>query len=421
MIKNFFVIIFGLTISLLLIEIAGNIFNLKPGKWSRYYEYNSTYGWYTWSGADHLYGKHAEQTNGYKTRGKKPSKNKKIILLGDSAVETSHKLEEMPEKYLEDHLPDYSVISFGSWGWGNDQQLLHLKNNIKSIKPEIIVLWWITNDLSDNMVKQGFGGPKPTFKIKNNKLVYPNVDMGDAYLPAKFYRFYTYRLLNKFYQLSKQKFKNNDNFDFESKETVKCNQNTNYVSYPDLLKNIFNEEVYDNTKRTLGNKPRPYDRDVEVFLDNKDEWINEQINKTNKNFELNFSDELFWNRNIITKFEKKKIKTANLLIKEMQKISIENNSKFIVFFPIIHQNRFYSIQKDELVKICFRGIELEYSNKNADKKLELIFDGIENIYITNNMPKFGDNFEDMFDGHLNNDANNYQMKELSERLIKLGF
>ena len=83
--------------------------------------------------------------------------------------------------------------------------------------------------------------------------------------------------------------------------------------------------------------------------------------------------------------------------------------------------RFYSIQKDELVKICFRGIELEYSNKNADKKLELIFDGIENIYITNNMPKFGDNFEDMFDGHLNNDANNYQMKELSERLIKLGF
>ena len=46
---------------------------------------------------------------------------------------------------------------------------------------------------------------------------------------------------------------------------------------------------------------------------------------------------------------------------------------------------------------------------------------IKNIYITNNMPKFGDNFEDMFDGHLNNDANNYQMKELSERLIKLGF
>ena len=76
-----------------------------------------------------------------------------------------------------------------------------------------------------------------------------------------------------------------------------------------------------------------------------------------------------------------------------------------------------------MVKICFRGIELEYSNKNADKKLVLIFDSIENIYITNNMPKFGDNFEDMFDRHLNNDANNYQMKELSERLrlIKLGF
>ena len=38
MIKNFFVIIFGLTISLLLIEIAGNIFNLKPNLRNEYFK-----------------------------------------------------------------------------------------------------------------------------------------------------------------------------------------------------------------------------------------------------------------------------------------------------------------------------------------------------------------------------------------------
>ena len=87
--------------SVFLLEILGNILNLKPRKWSKYYETYSTYGWYTWSGADHLYGKHDSQTNGYKTRGKEPTKKKKIILLGDSTIETSHKLEEMPENYLE--------------------------------------------------------------------------------------------------------------------------------------------------------------------------------------------------------------------------------------------------------------------------------------------------------------------------------
>ena len=413
MIKNFFAIIFGLSISLLFIEITGNIFNLKPGKWSRYYEYNSTYGWYTWSGADHLYGKHAEQTNGYKTRGKKPSKNKKIILLGDSAVETSHKLEEMPEKYLEDHLPDYSVISFGSWGWGNDQQLLHLKNNIATIKPEYVVLWWITNDINDNMVNKGFGGPKPTFKIKNNKLIYPNVKMGEEYLPAKFYKFYTYRLIYKLNEVFKKKFEN-DNFNFDAKDITKCNQNSKYGNYSDLLKKSFNEKTYKDIKRSKGNRPTPYDRDPQIFPDNIDDWINDQINENNKNLELNFSDHFFWNRNILTKFEKRKIKTANLLIKEMQKISIENNSKFIVFFPIMRHDRFYPLKKDQLIKICFRGIELEYANINADKKLKLIFDGIKNTYVKNNMLNYSNNFEDMFDGHLNNEANNYQMKELSE-------
>ena len=410
--KNFLLVIVTFTVLIFLFELIGNNLPLKPRKWSRYYDYNSTYGWYTWFGADHLYGKHENQTNGYKTRGKKPSKEKKIILLSDSTIETSHKLEEMPEKYLEDHLPDYSVISFGSWGWGNDQQLLHLKENIKSIKPEYVILWWITNDLSDNMKKFGFVGPKPTFKIKNDKLIYPDKNMGDEYGPAKFYRFYLYRLINKSYAVLKEKFRNKDRFDFESKKLTECKEGVKYHDYSDLLKLHVTEDDYNKSKRTFGNKPMPYDKDV-VVLPEKKKWISERINLRKRAFDKNFIDELFWNRNILTKYEEKKYKTANLLIKEMQRISNENNAKFIVFFPVIHYKKFY-LFKDDTYKICFRGNEIEYSNKNVDEKLKLVFEGLDNVYITRDMPEFGNDFEDLFDGHLNNDANDFQMKKLSE-------
>ena len=75
--KNFLLVIVTFTVLIFLFELIGNNLPLKPRKWSRYYDYNSTYGWYTWFGADHLHGKHENQTNGYKTRGKKPSKEKK--------------------------------------------------------------------------------------------------------------------------------------------------------------------------------------------------------------------------------------------------------------------------------------------------------------------------------------------------------
>ena len=65
--------------------------------------------------------------------GKKPDKKikKNIILLGDSSVETSHRLNEMPENYLRNYLNKTNVISFASWGWATDQQYIHLKKYIE--------------------------------------------------------------------------------------------------------------------------------------------------------------------------------------------------------------------------------------------------------------------------------------------------
>ena len=158
---------------IVLVDIFANTLKLRPLLWKNsFYSYLNN-GWYTWSGADHLYENeiHNKQTNGFETRGLKPNKkiNNNIILLGDSFLETSHKISEMPERYLRDAIIDSNIISFGSWGWGNDQQLLHLEKYIKKIKPEKVVLFFQVNDLKENISRHGFLGSKPTFFLKQKK------------------------------------------------------------------------------------------------------------------------------------------------------------------------------------------------------------------------------------------------------------
>ena len=72
MIKNLFLIIISLSISIIFIEFLGNAFNLRPKIWSE----NQNYGWYTWSGSDHISGIHSTQLNTFKTRGRPPLKKK---------------------------------------------------------------------------------------------------------------------------------------------------------------------------------------------------------------------------------------------------------------------------------------------------------------------------------------------------------
>ena len=135
--KKFFLITVSIVFTIIIVDLIGNLFNLKPRLfiekqrlWMRSNYTNLYVGWYTFDGADHLYENeiHKEQTNGFLTRGKKPDKKIKnnIILLGDSFVETSHRLNEMPENYLRNNLNKTNVISFASWGWGTDQQYIHL-------------------------------------------------------------------------------------------------------------------------------------------------------------------------------------------------------------------------------------------------------------------------------------------------------
>ncbi len=400
--KNIIFYLITILLIFFILELIFNFLNFPPKKWSEYKKFYETYGWYTWHGANHIDGDHKLQTNGYKTRGKIPTKDKKIILLGDSSVETSQKFNLMPENFLEDFMPDYSVISMGSWGWGNDQQLLHLRENIKDIKPEKVVLWFQTNDSNDNFEKIGFLGPKPTFSVQDNKLQYPSEQMGDKTIYPYLINSYFYRAL----QALKSKY--NKKFELDSKINNTCSENKNYDQYLDLLKIYFNKQLYERKKKISENKPTPYDRDITLFP-TFEEWKKNKIESSLKEFNKNIDDIFYWSRDILSKKDKKKIQLTNLLIKEIEKISNQENSEFYLFFPIWN-DLFVPFQDDKIYVICKQNIEIFYSNKNAYDKLNLIFKDIENVLIFKNEIK---NWYDLFDGHANSITMKNFMKELS--------
>ena len=81
--KKFLLIIVSIIFTMIIVDVIGNLFNLKPRLvivkprlWMGSNHTNLNVGWYTWHGADHLYENeiHYEQTNGFLTRGKKPDK-----------------------------------------------------------------------------------------------------------------------------------------------------------------------------------------------------------------------------------------------------------------------------------------------------------------------------------------------------------
>ena len=106
-----------------------------------------------------------------------------VLLLGDSQVETSRPFHAMPEVFLGETLKqltkrDFRIVSVGSYGWGQDQQLLALQQYLREIKPRDVALWFQpVNDFWNNTFPTHFpknGLPKPTFWLEGDTLRGPN-------------------------------------------------------------------------------------------------------------------------------------------------------------------------------------------------------------------------------------------------------
>ena len=156
------------------------------------------------------------------------------------------------------------------------------------------------------------------------------------------------------------------------------------------------------------NKPTPYNKNVEKF-DPYEKWRQKNINSSMKNFNNNINDLFYWSRESLTKKEEEKFYLTNLLIKEIEKISIKENSQFYIFFPIWGE-LFVPFEKDKIYVVCKQNKEIIYSNKNAYKKLDLIFKDINNTFIFKNENK---DWYDLFDGHANSFTTKNFMKKLS--------
>lgn len=126
-----------------------------------------------------------------------PAADVRVVLLGDSQVEAyAAAFGDMPERQLQRTVAELtrtnvSVLSIGSGGWGQDQELLALQAHIKAARPSAVVLWFTEdNDLWNNTFPTHFpkdGTPKPTFWLEGTKLEGPNVPWLEAYRPPGLY------------------------------------------------------------------------------------------------------------------------------------------------------------------------------------------------------------------------------------------
>ena len=425
---------------LILVDVFANIIKVRPLLWKNsFYSYLNV-GWYTWHGADHLYQKkeiHSKQKNGFQTRGLKPNKkfSKNIILLGDSAVETSHRINEMPEKYLRDRLSKTNVISFGSWGWSTDQQLLHLEKYINDIKPQKVVLWFEINDILGNLVKHGFMGRKPFFEIKKNNDEYilsgPDTTSGKNYFEYSYF----YRVINKaLYYLEAKK---NKNF---LEIANNCSKNKIYTDEKIIAKLIYNENNYLQAKNIFNHYEKPYLNTASNIESNNTfpNFIEWEKNGINNFLKLDLGRE-YIGSNVVTLdplhlLAEKQVDKAiyaeiltNKLLNRMQLLSNKNNSEFYVFF-VYEKSRYEPFKNDEKITICYNNKELVYSNRSFQAKIKNVFKNIKNVAVINLEENLGDNENftinsygdgnfsidnyDLFDGHKNNAANEYIMNEV---------
>ncbi len=422
--KKIIIAFFSFAITVIFFDLVANFANLRPLLWkSHNYSYLNV-GWYTWHGADHLYKNevHSEQTNGFLTRGKKPDPKieNNIILLGDSTLETSHILNEMPENFLENYLKDTNVISFGSWGWSTDQQYLHLKENIKKIKPKHVILWFQMPHLIGNKHKHGFLGSKPTFNLKkkqkdNYYLAGPDRFPGKNYFEYSYF----YRAFNKFSGMLKLR---NSKSYYDYLERCDSGNQSNFVTKKELLINVLNLLNYEVGKKINTHYQKPYKNikssDKIKFIsyeewkqNNLDLFLIEDKKRSKLYSEEYLDDSLKYNRIVLSDSEIEKEILTNLLLLKIQELVKENQASFHVMF-ISLPDIFKPFKSEKIYRYCFNNRQFMYSNEAFDRKLDRIFKNINNILIINKT--FNDlEHLDLFDGHFNKKGNKLVMEKLS--------
>ena len=370
--------IFFLILLTIIVDIFANILKIRPTE--------TAYGWKN-SHSTYDSVQKIITTNEFGTRDTKKNKLKKnIILLGDSQIETSHDAEKMPARILENYLKDeYHVYSLGSWGWGNDQQLLLLREVIEKIDPEFVVLWASYNDFSDNFHNIGFRGEKPTFRISDNFEIrepfFPKVRKLLAH--SWFYRVMV-RIKYK-YNLKKLTLEN---------QIISSNELCTDKDYISLKYNFYNFDF--KYKAYLSQSMKNHRIGDGSSIVSKEEFIKSFHYIVNLNRNINNIDRYYFFRENMNILEKKKQFLTKYLVEEIQKVSNDHKAKFILF-RINNYNE--TFKTDNIYTMCRAGREINYSNLFREKYMNDTYKNIK--YKTKLKIPRGAIYYDNFDGHKN--------------------
>jgi hypothetical protein len=114
-----------------------------------------------------------------------------VLLVGDSQVEAKAcSYEWMPERRLQSYLSStgrrVKVFSVGASGYGQDQELLALREYFEKYRADLVVLWETPlNDIWNNVFPTSWpadGTSKPTFRLEGGELRGPSEGIGDPIL-----------------------------------------------------------------------------------------------------------------------------------------------------------------------------------------------------------------------------------------------
>ncbi|MFA5238558.1 MAG: hypothetical protein WC476_02450 [Phycisphaerae bacterium] len=399
---KFLLLVISVIIGLFLVEILLSLFGELP-------PIGGDYGWKTWS----LDSEHAKQVNQFGFRGSafNPDSQLRIVLLGDSQVETAHSFSEMPENYLKQELESLtnksvSVVSIGSWGLGTDQQYLSLEKYIDRINPTCVILWFSSNDFSDNTRPNGAGGPKPTFWLSEGKLQGPNVQqfekikddnlkivrllrrrglLGQS-IPIKdseFVRKYVKPSLKEpvYGECTAESLKDFDLAKYYVELIDAEKLYSVYAAGPSTVKRYgsmyeyYRNFIYDNPKFELGTGRSIFDHYIEP----------------------------------IPPIYEYGIQLTNTLLLRVRDLAESHNSRFFVFMVKLPVEPFSTP-----ITICYKDREYKLSLASFYNRLERTFNGTEYHFI-DDLPA---DYQDKNDSHLSDVGNRYVMKKVAELIAE---
>ena len=400
---------------------------------------SSKLGWRRWWKPELI-----EEENELGYRGRKFLKNYNeediVVLVGDSQVETSHPFSLMPENILEKSLntkikatKKIKVRSIGSWGFSNVQQYIAIKETLefakkKRIKIPLVLLFFTTNDYTDNLTHAGFNGSRA--------YIDDNGDIKNLGLKKKF----IYATQNKLKAIySKLKAQKED-----SKIDV---DNKNQINEKDRINEIYN--LLDNSSFWKANiewfaylvnfAPKDFfDRDSQKFYKPPINWMGNVNSITNhirdikaKEFlqdiayyqEKPYEENNFWSpiwacrvMGLNNFYNSKYVKNTNKILLKIQELVDSYDSKLIVFtserfcwFDYTETKIKTNANSNNPSMLAYENSLLSYRNT---------FKGIKNLYLHNF--DYKPNYFDGLDGHLSNKANILLFNALSNEISTLG-